>query len=235
MDKRVEDKVDFPDDFSPMEEESMPEAALHDKLIQYLVEVLQWLFHRKLCAIHRNLAFYYIRDRSILTVAPDLAVIKGLPFQPVKSWRVGKTGPAPHVVFEVLSEETWRKDLEEKPDVYARMGVHEYFAYDPNLLPLAPETTQRLFGWRLDPALERMVPLTANEDTSLWSHELNSFLVPDQEILRLYDPNYQLRLTGEEAHAQQAEAEAAARQAAEQKVRDLLEKLRSQGINPDKL
>src|SRR5947209_146559 len=228
MDKRVEDKVDFPDDFSPMEEESMPEAALHDKLIQYLVEVLEWLFHRQLCAIHRNLAFYSIRDRSILSVAPDLAVINGLPFQPVKSWRVGKTGPAPHVVFEVLSEETWRKDLEEKPDVYARMGVHEYFAYDPNLLPLAQETTQRLFGWQLDPALDRMVPLTANEDTSLWSDELNSFLVPDQEILRLYDPDYQLRLTGEEA-------EAAARQAAEQKVRDLLEKLRSQGIDPDKL
>jgi Uma2 family endonuclease len=228
MDKRVEDRVDFPDDFSPMEEESMPEAALHDKLIQYLVEVLEWLFHRQWCAIHRNLAFYYIRDRSILTIAPDLAVIKGLPFQPIKSWRVGKTGPAPHVVFEALSEETWRKDLEEKPDVYADMGVQEYFAYDPNLIPLAPETTQRLFGWRLDPALDRMVPLTANEDTSLWSHELNSFLVPDQEILRLYDPDYHLRLTGEEA-------EAAARQAAEEKVRVLLEKLRSQGIDPDKL
>jgi hypothetical protein len=73
-----------------------------------------------------------------------------------------------------------------------------------------------------------MVPLTANGDTSLWSHELNSFLVPDQEILRLYDPTYHLRLT-------EAEAEAAARRAAEQKVRDLLEKLRSQGIDPDKL
>jgi hypothetical protein len=59
MDKRVEDKVDFPDDFSPMEEESMPEAALHDKLIQYLVEVLQWLFHWQWCAIHRNLAFLF--------------------------------------------------------------------------------------------------------------------------------------------------------------------------------
>ena len=213
----------------------MPEAALHDKLIQYLVEVLEWLFHWQWCAIHRNLAFYSIRNHSILSVAPDLAVIKGLSFQPVKSWRVGKTGPAPHVVFEVLSEETWRKDLEEKPDVYARMGVHEYFAYDPNLIPLAPETSQRLFGWRLDPALDRMVPLTVNEDTSLWSHELNSLLVPDQELLRLYDPNSHLRLTEAEARTLQAEAEAAARQAAEQKVRVLLEKLRSQGIDPEKL
>ena len=62
---------------------------------------------------------------------------------------------------------------------------------------------------------------------SLWSRELNSFLVPDQKILRLSDPTSQLRLTEAEARAQQAEAETAARQAAEQKVRVLLEKLRS--------
>ncbi len=41
--------------------------------------------------------------------------------------------------FEILSEETWRKDVEEKPDLYARLGVHEYFAYDPNPSP-APRT-----------------------------------------------------------------------------------------------
>ena len=96
MSKRVEDEVDFRDDFFPPEEESMPEAALHDKLLQYLVEVLTWLFHRQLCAIHRNLAFYHIPERHAPAIAPDLAVIKGLSFQPVKSWRVGKTGPAPH-------------------------------------------------------------------------------------------------------------------------------------------
>ncbi len=45
MYERVEEKVDWCDDFSPLEEESMPETALHDKLLLYLVEVFNWLFH----------------------------------------------------------------------------------------------------------------------------------------------------------------------------------------------
>jgi hypothetical protein len=162
-----------------------------------------------------------------------------------------------------LSSETWKKDLQEKPATYAHLGVREYFAYDPNPSPLAEETTQRLLGWQLDPLSARMVPLVPNEDGSLWSYQLDSFLRPDQELLRLYDRNWQLRLTEAEARAQQAAAEAAARwaeaqarQAAEsrarmeaearraaelraqieaQRVNALLEKLRSRGIDPDLL
>ncbi|HZT98121.1 MAG TPA: Uma2 family endonuclease [Ktedonobacteraceae bacterium] len=59
-------------------------------------------------------------------VAPDIAVIKGVALDPeLTSWRVQTTGPAPHVVVEILSNETWKKDLEEKPDLYARLGIHE--------------------------------------------------------------------------------------------------------------
>jgi hypothetical protein len=128
MQEQVEDEVYFSGDFCPMEEESMPETALHAKLIQYLVEVLEWLFRGRLCAIHRNLAFYQAPERKAPPVAPDIAVIKGIPFQPVNSWHVGRTGSPPHVIFEILSTETWKKDVEEKPAFYARMGVQEYFA-----------------------------------------------------------------------------------------------------------
>jgi Uma2 family endonuclease len=212
MYERVEDEIAFSNDFSPLEEESMPEAAFHDKLLLYLVEVLEWLFHRQVCAIHRNLAFYRIHEGTVLAVAPDLAVVKGLPFQLVKSWRVDHSRAAPQVVFEILSEETWKKDLEEKPEVYARLGVQEYFAYDPNPSPLAPATTARLFGWQRDPLSGRMAPLWPNYDGSLWSEELDSFLVPDKQLLRLADRQRQWRLT-------QAEA--------------LAEKLRSLGVDPD--
>jgi Uma2 family endonuclease len=242
MYERVEDEIAFSNDFSPLEEESMPEAAFHDKLLLYLVEVLEWLFHGHLCAIHRNLAFYRIHEGTVLAVAPDLAVVKGLPFQLVKSWRVDDTGPAPQVVFEILSEETWKKDLQEKPEIYARLGVQEYFAYDPNLSPLAEATAQRLFGWRRDPVSGHMTALILNKDTSLWSSELDSSLLPDKQLLRLYDRDGQLRLTQAEAEAAarqaaewQVQAEAAARQAAEWRARVLIEKLRAQGIDPDKL
>src|SRR2546423_14915015 len=93
------------------------------------------------------------------SVAPDIAVIKGVALRPLTSWRVQTTGPAPHVVLEILSAETWKKDLEEKPGIYAQLGVQEYFAYDPNPSPLAEATLQRLFGWRRDPLLPGMAPV----------------------------------------------------------------------------
>jgi hypothetical protein len=128
------------------------------------------------------------------------------------------------------------------PLVYARMGVQEYFAYDPNIPPVAAATTQRLFGWRLDPVSQHMTPLMLRPGGYLWSDELESFLVPGEALLRLYDRNSQLRLTGEEAEAaarrdaeRRAEAEIAARRIAEQQAQALAEKLRSLGIDPEQL
>jgi Uma2 family endonuclease len=215
MDKRLEDQIDVCDDFSPFfEEESMPESIVHAQLVRYLVAVLQWLFRGERCAICENFAVFPPLEQPGLPMVPDIAVIKGVALRPLNSWRVGTTGPAPHVVFEILSAETWKRDLEEKPDLYARLGVQEYFAYDPTPSPLAPATTTRLFGWRRDPLSGRMTPLWPNEDGFLWSEELASFLVPDEQLLRLTDRHRQLRLT---------EAEA------------LAEKLRSLGVDPDQL
>ena len=64
---------------------------------------------------------------------------------------MGKRGPAPQVVFEIGSDETWHKDLNEKPDRYAGMGVQEYFAYDPNEPQLLRRANRRLYGWQFDP------------------------------------------------------------------------------------
>jgi Uma2 family endonuclease len=263
MQEHVEEKVHFYDDFSPFEEESMPETIPHAELVEYLVAVLKWLFRGHVCAVCKNLAFFATPELHAPPVAPDIAVIKGVPLQPVNSWRVGRTGPAPQVVFEILSAETWKKDVEEKPLAYARMGIQEYFAYDPNFPPVAATTTGRLFGWRLDPVSHRMAPLTLNGGNYLWSRELDSYLIPDEELLRLYDRNHQMRLTEAEARARQAEAEAEARwaaerqaraeaearwaaerqaraeaearRAAEKQARILLEKLRSLGVDPDQL
>jgi hypothetical protein len=170
-----------------------------------------------------------------------VAVIKGAAYDPFAiSRKVGLDGPAPQVVFELLSKDTWQRDLTEKPAVYARMGVHEYFAYDPQPRPLARATAHRLFGWRLQPREGTMRPLSLRQRGYLWSLELESRLVPDGRWLRLYDRVGQLRLTETEVAEQQAEAEARRAQAeaqraraAEQRARLLAEKLRSLGVDPD--
>ncbi|MBV9689715.1 MAG: Uma2 family endonuclease [Ktedonobacteraceae bacterium] len=249
MAKRLEDdEIVYYYDRYPTEEDLMGETIDHSTLVQYLMQVLTWLFEGQACVVHANLNFYQTPYWKEYPLVPDLAVIKGMEFRRMRSWRVGKTGPAPHVVVEIASEETWDKDLTEKPSKYAAMGVEEYFAYDPNEPPLR-RGGRRLFGWRLERASRMMHELPLEPDGRLWSRHLESYLVADSAYLRLYDRTGHLRLTRAEAEAEarwaetrRAEAEAKARRAetrradAEARRADVLaEKLRSLGIDPDQL
>ncbi len=194
-------KVQYYYDVHPTEEDLMGETAWHDSLIDYLKAVLRQLFRERVCAIYGNLNFYQTRNPMEYPVAPDIAVIKGIAYRYTRSWALASGEPAPQVVFEILSEETWKKDMREKPGKYASMGVQEYFAYDPNEPPIRRGGAPRLMGWRLDTQRREMVEMGANREGWLWSEQLESWLVPDETYLRLYDQDHQLRLTGEEAQA----------------------------------
>lgn len=235
MEERIRHQVSYYYDLHPTEEDLMGESAAHLDLLIYLMSVLRGLFRDLPCAVYGNLNFYQTLNPQEPPLVPDVALIKGVPYDPVTSWKVGQDGPAPQVVFELLSKRTWERDLSEKPLDYARMGVQEYFAYDPHPMPLAPQTTQRLFGWRLDPRAGIMRPLSLRFHGYLRSLELDSYLLADGRWLRLYDPFWHLRLTETEAEAQRAEAETVARRTAERQARTLAEKLRSLGIDPDQL
>ncbi|HEU0000402.1 MAG TPA: Uma2 family endonuclease [Ktedonobacteraceae bacterium] len=213
MARHIEDEVIYYYDSHSTEEDLMGETAFHAALVRYLVEVLTWLFQGRLSAIYENLNIYQTANYKEYPLAPDVAVIQGIAYQlTTRSWRVGKSGPAPQVVFEIASEETWKKDLMEKPAKYARMGVQEYFAYDPHELPLPASRNRRLFGWQLDQDSQTMQEMRPRSNGSLWSSGLDSWLVPDGVTLRLYNRAGQMRLTRAEA---------------------LAEKLRSLGIDPD--
>lgn len=227
----------------------MGESPAHAALVHYLIDVLTWLFHDRLCAIYENFNFYQTSNRDEKPLAPDVAVIKGVAYRQVRSWRMGVTGPAPQVVFEIASEDTWKRDLEEKPSRYAMMGVQEYFAYDPNEPPIRRSGPYRLFGWQVNQDTGFMQKMPPGPGGRLWSQHLDSLLVPDGRFLRLYDRHGNLRLTqGEadryraEAAERRAEAEAEARSFAEkraeaeaEKVRQIADKLRALGMDPDHL
>ena len=214
MARHIEDEVKYYYDFHPTEEDLMGETSFHADLVNYLLDVLRWLFHRRLYAIYDNLNFYQTANTKEYPLAPDIAIIPGIAHRRVRSWRVGKSGPAPRVVFEIASEETWHKDLDDKPLRYARMGVQEYFAYDPNEPLLSRSANRRLFGWQLDRNGHSMREMQPQPNSSLWSPSLESWLIPDGVMLRLYDDNGQMRLTRAEA---------------------LAEKLCSLGIDPDQI
>jgi hypothetical protein len=234
----------------------MPEASIHARLIHYLVAVLEQLFAGEIYALHENLNFYQTPALYEHPLAPDIALVKGVCWEEIRSWKIDRTGPPPQLVIEIASEETWKNDRKKKSALYGPMGVLEYFVYDPNTPPCWKDTPRRLFGWRWDPTRHKMRKIRSNKQGWLWSQQLNSWLVPDDGYLRLYDRHHQLHLTGEEAQAlradaeaearrveakraeeekRRADAEAEARQTEAKRAQALAEKLRALGINPDEI
>src|SRR5574337_46609 len=106
MAREIRKHVEYYYDSHPTEEDLMGETAWHSRLIHYLFEVLNWLFHDQDCAIYENLNFYPTFEYHEYPVAPDLAVIKGIPLELVRSWSADRLDMLAHVVFEVLSDET---------------------------------------------------------------------------------------------------------------------------------
>jgi Uma2 family endonuclease len=221
MVRNIEDEVKYYYDSHPTEEDQMGETAPHADLVHYLVEVLRWLFQGQTCAIYENLNIYQTTNENEYPLAPDVVIFKGVVRRPIRSWKIGGSGAAPQVVFEIASEETWAKDLNEKPERYARMGVQEYFAYDPNEPAFSRSRTRRLFGWQRVPGHASLREMMPKSNGALWSAQLESWLVPDGALLRFYDSWRHLRLTGMEAEARRAQA--------------LADKLRSLGVDPDQL
>jgi len=228
MGKNLQNEVEYYYDSHPTEEDLMGETSIHAELVRYLMLVLTWLFHGQRCAIYENLNFYQTPDPHEHPLAPDIAVIKGVEYQHLRSWKVGRRGPAPHVVFEIASDETWRKDVEEKPLLYEQMGVDEYFFYDPDDAAKWRRRRRKLMGWQLNRTTGKMEEMAADREGRLWSQQLESWLVPDGIHLRLSDTNNQRRLTGEEAAVQEKEVLA-------KKAEALIQKLRSLGVNPDEV
>jgi len=209
----------------------MGETDLHrDEMIREL-ELLRRYYAGQTVYVSGDLLLYYQQGDPNKFVVPDVFVVKGLEPQKRRIYKLWNEGKAPDVVLEVTSKKTKKKDTVTKPDLYARLGVKEYFLFDPTQEYLDPP----LQGHRLvGDGYQRIV---ADSLGRLRSDELGLLLQPEKEQLMLYRVDTGERLlTAEEAlqaeaQARQAEAEARqaeaeARQAAEAEVARLREQLR---------
>ena len=74
-------------------------------------------------------------------VAPDVLVSFGVEDRDRDSYVIWQEGKPPDFVMEIASTSTWKRDRDEKPAVYASLGVGEYFLFDA-------------VGGRLEPRLQ---------------------------------------------------------------------------------
>lgn len=109
----------------------MAESDLHRDLMFYIIRLLQRFFAGQKVYVSGNLLIYYEQGNMHKSVAPDCFVVRDIEPHPRAIYKVWEEGKGPAVVFEVSSKATHRDDLAKKMRLYAKLGVQEYFLYDP--------------------------------------------------------------------------------------------------------
>ena len=84
-----------------------------------------------------NLLIYY-EEGTRARVAPDVFVVFGAGKEERSSYLLWKEPKAPDFVLEIASPGTWRDDQDKKRELYRRLGVGEYWQYDPTRNYLQP-------------------------------------------------------------------------------------------------
>ena len=210
--------IEYPSsDGEPMAESQLQYTPLTDTvsaLENYFIE-------RSDVFIAGDLLVYYRMNDNRTRVAPDVFVVFGASGNhPRDSWLVWREGKAPDFVMEIASPSTWERDAVEKREIYANMGVTEYWRFDPTGECFTPE----LVGETLVEGQYRELPLERDVEGRLWGRSavlgLDIYALPDLE-LRLYDPadrkwlltpreNEEARLAAVAAHLESEEARLAA-------------------------
>lgn len=231
----------------------MTESDATRDYLFYAVEALRLYFKsRGSVYVSGNLFIYYEEGNPKAVISPDVFVVFGVSNRKRRSYKTWQeNNKLPSFILEITSKTTKKQDQENKPKLYASLGVEEYFQYDPTADYLDPQ----LQGARLvDGSYEALtveytddqIPYIHSQVLGLALQLRDSFkgigVAPLPKALRFYDPQTDHILPSQEDvleerdDALQALDNAEQRaDSAEQRAAALAEKLRSLGIDPDEV
>ena len=145
-------------------------------------------------AVEGDMFIYYIgRDEDglpkLASVSPDIFVVFGVPDRPERNSYVLWNEPEADIrfVLEIASPSTRRRDHTVKREVYASLGVAEYFLYDPP----TPRRDARILGLRLHAGEYEDMPYAELPDGSSGVRSDTTGLVAYVNVggkLRWFDP-----------------------------------------------
>ncbi len=212
-------------DYDPNKPVRKPDAMEQNRQLREILNLLAAHFtdfdRRPDVFLDSNTILCYDRRDLNVRVSPDVYLAFGVDAQAIRPrklylpWEVGKP---PDWVLEAASSSTGPEDTGRKRRIYARIGVPEYWRFDP--------TTEgqyhgaRLAGERLVGGVYRPLLLTTEPDGILkgYSPVLRLSLCWDDGWPRLYDPATESYLESWQEVAAARQAERAAREAAEAQV-----------------
>ena len=208
------------------------EADPHANAIVEMRNKLRWHFAAVgNIYVAGSMAVYFREGDQQAVVAPDVFVVLGVEKRDRKSYKIWEEGGVvPALVIEVASPSTKRLDPTSKQGTYERMGVREYWWFDPD----GRQIPQGLEGWRLEGLKYRRLAerRQAGGARTYWSEVLGLDLRAEGRLLRFRDPRTgQDLMTHAEAHdarenaelradnaERKVDAEAAARRDAERRA-----------------
>src|SRR5438105_1562103 len=114
----------------------MAETGLHVMLILTLIATLRYFFrHQPNVYVIGNIFLYYQEGDSDARRSPDVMVVKGAEprLEERTSFFTWKERAKPSVIIELTSMKTSDEDVGPKFRLYEKLGVQEYFLFDPLL------------------------------------------------------------------------------------------------------
>ncbi len=126
--KIIPELIDYPD----TDGEPMAESDFQRDYLTYLVESLKIHFQdQSQVYVSGNLLIYYKPGNSKVSISPDVFVVFGVSNQSRRIYQTWVEGKGPDWVMEITSSSTRTQDEKIKPGLYQKLGVKEYFQYDP--------------------------------------------------------------------------------------------------------
>ncbi|NJO18447.1 MAG: Uma2 family endonuclease [Thioploca sp.] len=157
------------------------ETDFHFTTIILLVQALRDYFAEQPVYVAGDLMFYYEQGNPHAVKAPDVLVVKGVSKHKRRIYKLWEEQVVPCTLFEITSKQTGSADLTTKYQLYERLGIKEYFLFDP----LGEYLQPNLQGFTLVKGRYQALPLSAEGE--LVSRELGLILRPQGDLLRLVD------------------------------------------------
>jgi len=167
-----------------------------------------------------DLLWYPVEGNNTIRRAPDAMVVFGRPKGyrgSYKQWQ--EDNIPPQVVFEILSPGNTIKEMAAKLQFYQQYGVEEYYLYDPEKVDFA--------GWqKIDGKL------TIIEEIQGWVSPILGVRFEMAKELQIFTPTGERFLTFVEL-GQRLQQEKQRAELAEARLKELEERLKSLGVDPN--
>ena len=171
-------------DFPEPDGRYLTQIHVHVEAIRRLHNVLAVHCPANRDTVTSDVLVFYDRTDPKKAVAPDLTVVRDHVMKSEKSYVVWEEGRVPDLTLETLSYTTRHRDLNDKRELYASIGIQEYFVFD-----LEPKgENPALIRFRLNPETG-MSERTESRGERLYSKVLGTDLCPDGKLLDLIDPS----------------------------------------------